>query len=79
MPGVRPKKNKKKKTKKKTKKNKKTNKGEYFLGGVNEGWMPISISLDSPSATLLSSQQENQFLEVSEGHTAIPGELPVLN
>lgn len=46
---------------------------EYFLGGMNEGWVPIAkhqlVSLlDSPSATLQFSQEENWFSKVSEGH-----------
>lgn len=47
---------------------------EYFLGGMKVEWVSIPkhqlISLlDSPSATLQLSQEENRFSKVSEGHS----------
>lgn len=47
---------------------------EHFLGRMKEEWVSIPkhqlVSLlDSPSATLQLSQEENQFSKVSEGHS----------
>ena len=46
---------------------------EYFLGGMKVEWVSIPkhqlVSLDSPSATLQLSQEENRFSKVSEGHS----------
>ena len=47
---------------------------EYFLGGMKVEWVSspkhqlVSL-LESPSATLQLSQEENRFSKVSEGHS----------